>query len=309
MTNEELNGRFDDLDRRLIEELQADPREAYAALGAKLGVTGMTVANRLQRLRNGGLLSLRAEPNLAEFGLSTSVLGLIQADISGLDPVEASLKQSPYVLKIHRITGEFDVSFDAAFPSELQMGTLVRDVQAIEGVRRLVVYHRMESAKSSDGWEAIWADTAPAVEQWYELAPGTLIPRQLEDPVGLAAHWIHALAAADLPLLRELSTPEIVFTIMPPHPSAGTFDGIESVERQAERTRRAYNRLWYRIISVTEGRSPYRVVIDAVSPVEDRKGQVGTRFSRMAYAFAGPKVSRVLSLGQMDLPDVPPELV
>ena len=305
MANEDSQGRFDELDRRLIEELQSDPREAYAALGARLGVTGMTVANRLQRLRNAGLLTIRAEPNLPEFGLSTEVLGLVQADVAGLDSVESTLRASPYVLRVHRVTGEFDLTFDAAFPSEIQMGALVRDVQSVEGVRRLVVYHRMHTAKSTDGWQAVWAESAPPAEQWYELAPGTVIPRQLEDPVAVASHWVHALAAADLPTVRSLSTPDVVFTILPPHLSAGTFDGIEAVERQAERTRRAYNRLWYRVIAVTEGRPPYRLVIDALSPVEDRKGQVGTAFSRMAFAFANGRVSRVLSLGQMDLPDVP----
>lgn len=305
MANEELNGQFDDLDRRLIEELQIDPREAYAALGARLGVTGMTVANRLQRLRDSGLLSIRAEPNLAQFGLSTNVLGLVQADVGGLDAVETTLRQSPYVLRLHRITGEFDLSFDAVFRSELQLGALVREVQSIEGVRRLVVYHRLESAKTSDGWQAIWTASAPATEQWYELAPGTSLPRQLEDQVGLAAHWVHALAAADLPTLRSLSSTDVVFTIMPPHLSAGTFDGMEAVERQAERTRRAYSRLWYHVIAVTEGQPPYRVVIDALSPVEDRKGHVGTAFSRMAFAFSSGRVSRVVSLGHMELPEVP----
>jgi DNA-binding Lrp family transcriptional regulator len=309
MANEESPGRFDELDRRLIEQLQADPREAYAALGARLGVTGMTVANRLQRIRNAGLLTIRAEPNLSEFGLATEVLGLIQADVGGLDAVESTLRVSPYVLRVHRVTGEFDLTFDAAFPSEVEMGVLVRDVQSLDGVRRLVVYHRMQTAKSADGWQAVWAETAPPAEQWYELAPGTVVPRQLEDQVGLAAHWVSALAAADVEAIRQLSAPDIVFTILPPHPSAGTFEGLDGVERQAGRTRRAYNRLWYRIIAVTEGRAPYRLVIDALSPVEDRKGQVGTAFSRMAFAFANGKVSRVLSLGQMDLPDVPPDAV
>src|SRR5204863_8738995 len=120
-----------------------------------------------------------------------------------------------------------------AFPLEVEMGVLVRDIQSLEGVRRLVVYHRMETAKSTDGWQAVWAESTPLAEQWYELAPGTVIPRQFADQVGVAAHWVSALAAADADTLRQLSTPDIVFTILPPHPSAGTFEGLDGVERQS----------------------------------------------------------------------------
>ncbi|MGH2602519.1 MAG: hypothetical protein ACRDJ9_24435, partial [Dehalococcoidia bacterium] len=105
--------------------------------------------------------------------------------------------------------------------------------------------------------------------------------------------------------LRSLSNDAIVFTIMPPHPSAGTFDGIKQVEQQAGRTRRAYRRLWYRVIGVSDGRDPYELVIDALSPVETSRGRLGTAFSRMAFSFAGGKVLRAASLGQAEMHDAP----
>src|SRR5512147_2668883 len=129
MANDESPGRFDELDRRLIEQLQADPREAYAALGARLGVTGMTVANRLQRLRGSGLLTIRAEPNLAEFGLETGILAMIQVDVSGFERAEEVLRGCQYVLRAYRVTGEFDLAFEAAFPSDAEMGALARELQ------------------------------------------------------------------------------------------------------------------------------------------------------------------------------------
>src|SRR5512140_1919348 len=65
------NSKLDALDRKLIAELQGDARLAYAALGAKLGVTGMTAANRLQRLRQSDLLRFRVTPNFEAYGLTT----------------------------------------------------------------------------------------------------------------------------------------------------------------------------------------------------------------------------------------------
>jgi DNA-binding Lrp family transcriptional regulator len=304
--NERPESQFDQLDRRLIAELRNDPRMAYASLGTRLGVTGMTVANRLQRLRQSGLLRIRALPSLREAGLQTEILGLVQVDVGALDPTINVLRGSPFVLRIDRVTGEFDIAFEAAFPSEAGMGALVREIQSVEGVRRLVVHHRLETVKDDDGWSAVWAEAGRRPEPAaFEVAPGTAIPAHLEGAVALAANWVDALAAADAPRLRALSTSDVVFTILPPHRSAGTFEGIEGVERQAERTKRAYNKLWYRIVGVSEPNGPFQVVIDALSPVEDHKGRVSTAFSRMAFAFEEGKVKRVLSLGEMELPEVP----
>src|SRR5262249_48049538 len=167
------------------------------------------------------------------------------------------------------------------------------------------VHHVIEHVKREDGWSAVFVETEQQEDVGFELAPGAQVPKPLEPRLTLAAAWVDALAKADLTRLRELSDPKIVFTIMPPHPSAGTFDGMEAVERQAERTRRAYRRLWYRVIGVSEGRHPYGLVIDALSPVEDHRGRVGTAFSRMAFGFADGKVARVVSLGQMELQELP----
>ena len=305
VAEEDQGSRFDELDRRLIAELRADPRVAYAALGARLGVTGMTAANRLQRLRNTGLVDLQALPNLSLVGLDTEILGFVQTETASLRLVADMLCASPYVLRVDRVTGEFDVSFEAAFPSEASMGDLVREIQSLSGVRRLVVHHVMETAKNEDGWNAVWADRGNAPPTTYELAPDTTIPRHLEPLVSLAAAWVTALAAADLAALRELSVPDIVFDILPPHPSAGHFAGMAELEKQAGRTKRAYIRLWYRIVGVTEQPGNLTLVIDALSPVEDHRGRVSTAFSRMAFAFADRKVKQVMSIGEMALPAMP----
>jgi hypothetical protein len=203
------------------------------------------------------------------------------------------------------VTGEFDITFEAAFPSEAAMGSLIREVQGVDGVRRLVVHHRMETLKSEDGWSAVWAETEGRAEAPYEVVPGTQVPRHLELMVAQAALWVTALAEADHERLRQLSTPDIVFTILPPHPSEGTFDGMAEVNAQADRTKRAYQKLWYRIVAVGEHQGDFPLVLDALSPVEDHRGRVSTAFSRMAFAFADGRVRRVLSLGQMNLPSVP----
>src|SRR5437773_1872206 len=73
---------LDDLDRGVIAELQQDSRVSYAALGKQLGVSGMTAATRLNRLRSSGVLWCKALPNLQKLGLSTEVFGYVQTELA-----------------------------------------------------------------------------------------------------------------------------------------------------------------------------------------------------------------------------------
>jgi Lrp/AsnC family leucine-responsive transcriptional regulator len=228
-----VGGKLDSLDRRLITELQADPRLAYATLGNRLGVTGMTAANRLQRLRQAGLLRLRAVPHFENCGLTTQIQALVQVELSAIDHCIEILDASPFVLRMDRVTGEYDISFHAAFPNETAMGSLVRELQSVAGIRRLVVHHSLETLKDDDGWSAVWSDSLQPEEATFEIAAGARIPEHLRSRVDTAAEWLVALVEANIPRLRELSEPDITFTIMPPYAGAGSFEGIEAVEEEA----------------------------------------------------------------------------
>jgi len=294
---------FDDLDRRLIAELTVEPRLPYSTLGSRMGVTGMTAANRLRRLQEADLIRFRAQPNLERCGLATQILGLLQADNDALGACAEALQKSPYVIRIDHITGEYDFAFVAVFPSESVMGDLVRELRTIDGVRRLVVHHRLETMKDEEGWAAIWAERSRPEEQAYELAPGVHIPERLRGDLAVAVDWARAVAESNVDALRRLSDPEIVFTVMPPTPGAGTYAGLDEVLRAAALNR--IRHLWWRILNVAPASEPFDVVMDVLSTTERTRGQVVTMFIRLAYGFAGGRVRRCVNLGELHLPELP----
>lgn len=297
--------KLDALDRRLINELRGDARLAYATLGSRLGVTGMTAANRLQRLRQNDLLHIRVSPDFEAYGLTTQILGLLQADVGAHEASIALLVASPFVLRLERVTGEYDLAFTAVFPSEAVMGGLVRELQSLPGVRRLVVHHRMATAKDEDGWSAVWAEPEQEEAAGFEIAPGVRIPEHLRAKAMAAANWLVSFVAGDFEAVRALSEPNVSFTIMPPQADAGTYDGLDAVLEESKVAARAYRHLWHRILAVGEAKEPYNVVIDAINTAERRRGHVRTAFSRMAFGFANDHVQRVISLGQMELAELP----
>src|SRR5207253_908931 len=95
----------------------------------------------------------------------------IQADISAHPVCIAALRASPFVLRVDRVTGEHDLAFRGAFPSETVLGALMRELQAIPGVRRLVMHHRLESVKEGDGWAAVLAEPRSTAAVPMEIAP------------------------------------------------------------------------------------------------------------------------------------------
>jgi hypothetical protein len=59
------------------------------------------------------------------------------------------------------------------------------------------------------------------------------------------------------------------------------------------------------VVAVTEAQPPFDLIVDALNTAERTKGQVRTAFARQAFAFRNGRVEQVVTLGQMDLADVP----
>ena len=67
----------DDLDRKLIEELQENGRKAYIDLARKLGVVEGTVRKRIKHLLAKDVIKIVAVPNVRKLGYGfISIMGL-----------------------------------------------------------------------------------------------------------------------------------------------------------------------------------------------------------------------------------------
>ena len=65
---------LDDLDGKIIQGLQIDPRAGFSAIGDVLGVSEQTVARRFRRLRADGLIRVIGLVSLAHLGQSEWVV-------------------------------------------------------------------------------------------------------------------------------------------------------------------------------------------------------------------------------------------
>ena len=116
---------LDAIDLRLIGELQADARLSLAELGRRVGLSAPAVTERLQRLRDAGvILGYRTEVDPRALGYALSVVLRVRPAPRQLAKVAEIARKSSEVVECHRITGE-----DCFF-----MKLHVRDVEHLEEV-------------------------------------------------------------------------------------------------------------------------------------------------------------------------------
>jgi Lrp/AsnC family leucine-responsive transcriptional regulator len=97
---------IDDIDRKILNELQLDARISYAELGRRVGLTTPAVIERVRKLEDSGIVTgYRAEIDTAKVGLP--ITAFIRMSISGVDysHIIEVAEESSEVLECHRGTG------------------------------------------------------------------------------------------------------------------------------------------------------------------------------------------------------------
>ena len=97
---------LDDIDRKILKELQQDARVSYAELGRRVGLTTPAVIERVRKLEDAGVITgYRAEIDTAKVGLP--ITAFVRMSITGVDysHIIEVAEQSNEVLECHRGTG------------------------------------------------------------------------------------------------------------------------------------------------------------------------------------------------------------
>ena len=126
---------MDDLDRRLIARLRVDARAPMASLAQALKVSRGTVQNRIDRLRESGvLLGFTVRLN-AEEGVER-IRAVMSIEIEGgrSAAVLTALRGVAAVSAVHTTNGRWDMVADLETPDLAAFSTALDTIRAIEGV-------------------------------------------------------------------------------------------------------------------------------------------------------------------------------
>lgn len=124
---------LDEVDWRILDELQENARITYSELGRRVALTPPAVADRIRRMEDAGVISgYRVELDPAAVGLPVQAFIRLRAsgDLNCLE-LGDRMRDIPEVVECHRVTGEDSYITKVAVPS----------VQDLEGlIDRLMPY-------------------------------------------------------------------------------------------------------------------------------------------------------------------------
>jgi Lrp/AsnC family transcriptional regulator, leucine-responsive regulatory protein len=98
---------LDDVNLRILAELQTDGRVGMAELGRRVGLSAPAVSERVQRLERSGVITgYRAELQPGALGYPISAVVRIRPSPGQLQRIPEIARETQEVAECHRITGE-----------------------------------------------------------------------------------------------------------------------------------------------------------------------------------------------------------
>lgn len=98
---------LDEINRRLLAELHADPRMGVAELARRVEMSAPAVAERIQRLIESGVITgFRVEVDPVALGLPVAAFVRVRPTAGQLPRIITLADSLPQVSECHRITGE-----------------------------------------------------------------------------------------------------------------------------------------------------------------------------------------------------------
>jgi len=126
---------MDELDRRIIKELQADPRTSNARLANTLGVSEPTIGRRIDRLVSSNDLVFSALPDMKFFGYTTNAYIGLRVKQSARPIIGEHLCQSPCLRFVSLCEGFADFFVGGDFTSTEALADFVTGyIGKIDGV-------------------------------------------------------------------------------------------------------------------------------------------------------------------------------
>lgn len=100
---------LDNLDRKLIGELQRNGRQSNVELARILGVAESTIRNRIKNLVGNKIIKIAAIPDPDKLGYGCIAIVGLQVQLTKGKKVVEKLLQNPSVYQVATTTGRFDV--------------------------------------------------------------------------------------------------------------------------------------------------------------------------------------------------------
>ncbi len=140
---------LDEVDMKIIEELEKDARMSFREIAKKLEISEGTVYNRVKRMQKEGVIKgFSAKVDPAKVGLDlTVVVGLTITGGHLVEVEHAITKKYKEVCCVYDVTGGYDAIVIARFPSRVELNKFIKEILANEFVERTATHVVLNTVK------------------------------------------------------------------------------------------------------------------------------------------------------------------
>lgn len=132
-----MANKIDDLDLKIIRELQKDARQSYREIANKLKVAEGTIYNRVNKLQD--LDVIKGFMPVIDFSkLGYDLVAVVGIVIEGghLMEIAKKISKQPNVSAVYDVTGEYDAVVIAKFEDRPSLNDFIEKILAMDYVRK-----------------------------------------------------------------------------------------------------------------------------------------------------------------------------
>ncbi len=144
--------KLDEKDIKLLNELQDNARRPLRKIAREIGVSAVTVMNRMRALEKEGVIkgyTTRLDP--AKIGYELTAVINMKVKGGQLIAVQQRIAKDPHVRGVYDITGDFDSVIVCRFKSIRDLNSFVKKILAGEGIERTVTQVALNVIKEDFG--------------------------------------------------------------------------------------------------------------------------------------------------------------
>jgi len=143
----------DELDKRIIEHLQEDGRQAYTRIASDLSMSEAGVRARINRLKAAGILQIVGVTDPLRVGFRQMAMIGIRCEAKKLMDVASTLAGMPEVDYVVVTAGTFDILVETvAEDNEGLLAFLADRLRTIDGVRETETFVYLRLLKQTYQW-------------------------------------------------------------------------------------------------------------------------------------------------------------
>ncbi len=130
---------LDEIDIKIIKELQKNAKQTYRELSDKLGLAIGTIYNRIKKLEENGVIrNFTINLDYSKLGYDLTAIIMMQVEGPYIIEIEKRLANYEEVMSVYDITGEFDIAVIAKFVDREHLNKFIKGILTMPHIKRTV---------------------------------------------------------------------------------------------------------------------------------------------------------------------------